>query len=190
MKKLLSLLALLGAASAASAHTGHGAHGLVAGLTHPFGADHLLAMLAVGVWSAAVLGGRARWAGPAVFVVGLLIGALLGAAGWALPLSEQGIALSVTLFGAMLLAGERLPSRVGLALIGAAALLHGLAHGAELPAGGVFAAYAAGFLLTTGMLHVAGVGLGEWLRRGRAVAWRLAGGGALGLAGLLLLARA
>lgn len=189
MKKILSLVALLAAASAASAHTGHGTHSLMQGLAHPFGADHLLAMLAVGVWSAAALAGGARWQGPAVFVGGLLVGALLGAAGLALPLTEQGIALSVALLGAMLLAGERLPQRAGLALIGGASLLHGLAHGAELPAGGVFAAYAAGFVATTVALHAAGLGLGGVLRSMHAAAWRLAGA-SLGLAGLLLLARA
>ncbi|MBN8488859.1 MAG: HupE/UreJ family protein, partial [Burkholderiales bacterium] len=105
MKKFLSLLALLAAASTASAHTGHGTHSLMEGLAHPLGADHLLAMLAVGVWSAATLGERTRWVGSGVFVAGLLGGALLGAAGLALPLTEQGIALSVAMFGAMLLAG-------------------------------------------------------------------------------------
>ncbi|MBQ0944140.1 HupE/UreJ family protein [Ideonella sp. 4Y16] len=188
MKKILALVALLAAATAASAHTGHGTHSLMEGLAHPLGADHLLAMLAVGVWSAAA-SGRARWAGPGVFLGGLLAGALLGAAGLALPLTERAIALSVAVFGAMLLAGDRLPRQAGLALIAAAATLHGLAHGAELPAGGLFATYAAGFIATTAVLHAAGLGLGEVLRRLHAAAWRLAGA-SLGLAGLLLLARA
>jgi urease accessory protein len=187
--RILSLLALLGAASAASAHTGHGTHSLMAGLAHPFGMDHLLAMLAVGVWSAVALPGARRWYGPVTFLTAMCLGALLGAAGLSLPGTELGIATSVAVFGAMLVAGARLPQRLGLLAVAAAAALHGLAHGAELPAGGSFAAYAAGFLLTTAALHVAGVGLGAALRDARALVWRGLGA-SLGAAGLLLMLRA
>jgi urease accessory protein len=188
-KRILTLLALLGAASAASAHTGHGTHSLFEGLSHPLGLDHLLAMVAVGTWSAVALPGAKRWAGPLTFLGAMVAGALLGAMGLALPGTEAGIALSVVMFGAMLVAGQRLPQGAGLALIAAAATLHGLAHGAELPVGGSFAAYAAGFGATTALLHVAGVGLGTALRDAQAVVWRGLGG-ALGATGLLLLARA
>jgi len=95
----------------------------------------------------------------------------------------------VVVFGAMLVAGQRLPQGVGLALIAIAATLHGLAHGAELPAGGSFAAYAMGFGATTALLHVAGLGLGTALQGAKALVWRGLGA-AVGAAGLLLLVRA
>lgn len=178
-----------GVATSASAHTGHGTHSLMAGLAHPFGLDHLLAMVAVGLWSAAAFRGAQRAYGPIAFLTALVIGALLGAAGLGLPGTELGIALSVSVFGAMLLAADRLPARVGLMTVAAAAFLHGLAHGAELPVGASFGAYAAGFLLMTAALHAAGVGLAALLRDTRALVWRGLGAG-LGVAGLLLALRA
>lgn len=164
--KSILLLAAAGAAStSAMAHTGHGTHGLMEGLAHPFGPDHLLAMLAVGVWSVNALPARQAWQGPATFMVALVISALMGASGIAVPFLEHAIALSVTLFGAMLvLAAKPMPKSVGLALIAVAASLHGLAHGAEAPASS-FGGYAVGFLLTTGALHLGGVGIGLGIRR-------------------------
>jgi urease accessory protein len=188
MKRFLSFAALLGAATLASAHTGHGTHSLFEGLSHPLGADHLLAMVAVGLWSALALRGSQRWQAPATFLAAMTAGAAAGAAGLSLPGTESGIALSVSVFGVMLLAGQRLPQRAGLVLIAVAAALHGLAHGAELPLGASFGAYAAGFLATTALLHAAGLGLGGLLGAARQTVWRVAGAG-LGVAGLLLLAR-
>jgi urease accessory protein len=170
MKRFLSFAALLGAATLASAHTGHGTHSLFEGLSHPLGADHLLAMVAVGLWSALALRGSQRWQAPATFLAAMTAGAAAGAAGLSLPGTESGIALSVSVFGVMLLAGQR------------------LAHGAELPLGASFGAYAAGFLATTALLHAAGLGLGGLLGAARQTVWRVAGAG-LGVAGLLLLAR-
>ena len=197
MKRILTFVALFGAATVASAHTGHGTHSLSEGLTHPLGLDHLLAMVAVGVWSSLALPGAQRWQGPAAFLSTMSIGAVLGAAGLVLPLTEAGIALSVALFGAMLLAGTRLPQRAGLLLIAAAASLHGLAHGAELPASASFAAndfvtYALGFLGSTTVLHLAGLSLGAAVlklqRSLQPAVWRVLGV-TLGAAGLLMLAR-
>lgn len=192
MKRILTFVALLGAATVVSAHPGHGTFSLSAGLTHPLGLDHLLAMMAVGVWSSLALPGAQRWQGPAAFLSAMSVGAVLGAAGLVLPLIEAGIALSVALFGAMLLAGTRLPQRAGLLLIAAAASLHGLAHGAELPAGASFAAYALGFLGSTTVLHIAGLSLGaavQKLQRSlQPTVWRSLGL-TLGAAGLLMLAR-
>ena len=184
---------LAGAYTAASAHTGHGALGLLDGLAHPFGPDHLLAMLAVGMWSAVALPAGRRAIGPAVFMLGLLLGAAMAAAAQAgspagLP-TQIGIATSVLVFGAMVAAPRAAPLPLGLALVGVAAVLHGLAHGAEVPPGASFAGYAAGFLATTAVLHVAGLGIGRAMARAHAMAWQAAGA-ALGATGLLLLVQA
>jgi urease accessory protein len=128
-------LALALAAGTAAAHTGHGTESLFEGLAHPLGLDHLLAMVAVGVWSAAAFDGARRWLAPLTFLAAMTAAALLAMAGASLPFVEHGIALSVTLFGAMLAFPRRVPAVPGLALVAAAAALHGLAHGAELPAG-------------------------------------------------------
>ena len=181
--------ALTALSGAAQAHTGHGTHSLMEGLAHPFGLDHLLAMLAVGVWSVSALPQGKAWWGPATFLLALVASAALGAAGVTVPYLEQAIALSVVLFGAMLvLANRAMPVALGLGLVAAASALHGLAHGAETPATG-FAGYAAGFMLTTAVLHIVGVGVGlaiqRWLgqRRG-AVLGGL--GAALAAAGVVL----
>ena len=181
--------ALTALSGAAQAHTGHGTHSLMEGLAHPFGLDHLLAMVAVGVWSVSALPQGKAWWGPATFLLALVASAALGAAGVTVPYLEQAIALSVVLFGAMLvLASRAMPVALGLGLVAAASALHGLAHGAETPATG-FAGYAAGFMLTTAVLHIVGVGVGlaiqRWLgqRRG-AVLGGL--GAALAAAGVVL----
>ncbi|WP_051660870.1 HupE/UreJ family protein [Bosea sp. 117] len=136
-------------------------HGLAAGFLHPIGGiDHVLAMVAVGMF-AAVLGGRAVWAVPASFVAVMALGGALGMAGVALPFVEIGIALSVVVIGAAVAFGERRwPLGAAMALVGAFAIFHGHAHGAEMPADVSGAAYAAGFLAATTLLHAAGVGLG------------------------------
>ena len=189
LKSTLFLIAAASLCGAAQAHTGHGTHSLMQGLTHPLGADHMLAMLAVGVWSVSALPTHKAWQGPATFMLALLLGAVLGAVGLTLPYLEHAIALSVTLFGAMLVLGpQAMPKRLGLTLIALAAALHGLAHGAETPASG-FAAYAIGFVLTTGALHGAGLALGQRIRQQLAQRRTalLGGLGAwLGVAGLVL----
>jgi len=186
---LIASILLAGMASAAQAHTGHGTSSLFEGLAHPFGADHLLAMVAVGVWSVSALPAGKAWWGPATFLLALIASAALGATGVTVPYLEHAISLSVPLFGLMLAFARRsMPLAAGLGLVAAAASLHGLAHGSETPATG-FAAYALGFMLTTALLHVGGVGLGlgirRWLgERGGAVLGGL--GALLGAAGLYL----
>lgn len=186
-------LALSGTVCAARAHTGHGAEGLFAGLEHPLGPDHLLAMLAVGLWSVFVLPAGRAWAGPATFMLALVFGAACGAGGATLPYLEHAISVSVVLFGLMLVAAARQrPMNWGLGLIAAAALLHGLAHGAEAPGAAGFAGYAAGFLVTTALLHAGGVFGGLVLRRRLAsrAAQALSGVGlAFGGAGIYLLSQ-
>ncbi len=156
---------LAGLAGAAQAHTGHGTHSLMEGLVHPFGLDHLLAMVAVGVWSVSALPAGKAWQGPATFLLALVTSAALGAGGVTVPYLEHAISLSVVLFGLMLIVAQRaMPAALGLGLVAAASSLHGLAHGAETPETG-FAGYAVGFLLTTAALHIGGVGLGLGIRR-------------------------
>ncbi|MDP2680122.1 MAG: HupE/UreJ family protein [Rhodoferax sp.] len=186
----LGLTALGLFAGLAQAHTGHGTSGISEGMAHPFGADHLLAMVAVGIWSVSALPANKAWWGPATFMLSLVASAALGAAGFGVPFLEQMISLSVVLFGAMLvLSRQKMPVALGLGLVAMAASLHGLAHGAETPATG-FAAYAVGFLATTAALHFGGVSIGQGIRTyfAEKSAWVMAGLGTLfGSAGLYLL---
>jgi urease accessory protein len=158
-------LALLPAV--ALAHTGVGAHGapLAAGLTHPLlGADHLLAMVAVGVF-AAMSGGLARLAFPAAFVGGLLAGGALGLQGAVVPAVEPAIVASVIALGAAILAAARPPLVPALAALALFGLAHGQAHGLEAPAlGGPL--YALGFLVATAALHGLGLAVGALARPG------------------------
>jgi urease accessory protein len=166
IRRVAAAMLLAGLAGAAQAHTGHGTHSLMEGLVHPFGLDHLLAMVAVGVWSVSALPQGKAWQGPATFLLALVISAALGAAGVTVPYLEHAISLSVVLFGLMLIVAQRaMPVVLGLGLIAAASSLHGLAHGAETPETG-FAGYAVGFLLTTAVLHIGGVGIGLAIKRG------------------------
>ncbi|MBB3104826.1 HupE/UreJ family protein [Azomonas macrocytogenes] len=162
-RHLFSLLALALLPGAAFAHAGHDGNGLIAGLLHPFtGADHLLAMLAIGIWAA--LQPRAmQIAVPATFLTALLAGFAMGVAGTGLPLLETGIALSVLLLGLLLASAIRLPAFVSLALAGFFAIFHGYAHGAE--ASGSVIAFASGFLAASLALHVTGGLLTTTLRQ-------------------------
>jgi urease accessory protein len=148
------------APGAASAHTGmeHVAS-FGAGFAHPWtGLDHLLAMVAVGLW-AGLNGGRAMWAWPVAFVGVMVVGGLAGVASVGLPMVEPGILASVIVLGLMVLTAARLPVWAGAALVALFAVLHGHAHGAELPAEGAAASYFAGFALATAALHALGLGL-------------------------------
>lgn len=176
-------------AGLAQAHTGHGTTGVFEGLVHPFGLDHLLAMVAVGMWSVSALPASKAWWGPATFLLTLVLGAALGATGLTMPWLEQLVSLSVVLFGVMLVASrQKMPLALGLGLVALASSMHGLAHGAETPDTG-FAGYAAGFLLTTATLHLGGVAAGLGVRRylARTANWVItATGTLLGGAGLYL----
>ncbi len=156
------------AGTPALAHTGlEHTFSFAAGLKHPFtGLDHLLAMVAVGLW-AGVNGGRALWAWPVAFVGVMLAGGALGIGGVSVPLVEPGILVSVIVLGLMLLARVRLAPATGAALVAAFALLHGHAHGAELPSGAPALAYAAGFAIATALLHLLGLGAAGLARSGR-----------------------
>jgi urease accessory protein len=162
--RLISLvLSGLVLASPALAHPGHEASGFL----HPFtGIDHLLAMLAVGMW-ASFLSVERRSAAllvPAAFLAMIASGAVAGFAGIKLPLVEAGILASVFVFGALMVAAVRLPSAWAMAVVGLFAIFHGYAHALEAP-GGSPGAYALSFLLATALLLGVGSGLGLVVRR-------------------------
>jgi urease accessory protein len=185
------LVALTGSALA---HTGHGdTSGFLHGFSHPpSGLDHVLAMVAVGLY-AAMLGGRALWLVPGTFVTVMALGGALGMTGYALPYTEVGIALSVIVLGLAVALRIGVPTLAAMALAGLFAIFHGHAHGAEMPQDLSGYEYAAGFLLATALLHCAGIALGlaagSLAERG---GWRAAqaAGGAMALAGVALLVSA
>lgn len=192
MKKFVLSTALLAVASPALAHTGHGdASGFAHGLVHPLlGADHLLAMLAVGLWSGFALPRRV-WAGAAAFLAAMATGAALSWGGVALPMVESWITLSVLVFGVLtVLARPDQSRRVSGAALGAIAafgLAHGHAHATE--AQGNALGYLAGFVLASAGLHLAGIVLARYVAQGRAARLLQHGLGlALAAGGLALLA--
>jgi urease accessory protein len=163
MKRLVTPLAAAAAtvlaATPAFAHVGAGStSGFFAGFEHPFlGLDHITVMIAVGLW-AALKGGRALWVWPAAFVGVMLIGGALGIAGVAVPFVEPGILASIVALGLLVAAAADLPVAVGAAIIGAFALLHGHAHGTEVPESASGIEYMAGFAIATAALHATGIG--------------------------------
>lgn len=183
-RRMLVLAAALIAPSA-QAHVGTGVSGgLAAGLLHPVtGLDHVLAMLAVGMWGAC-LGRPMIWALPASFLFMLLAGGLLGMQGIALPHGEAGIAASVIVLGLSIACAWKSPLAVALIIVAVFGLFHGHAHGIELPLAASPAAYAAGFALTTGLLHVAGIAAGLLSRRYFGDLLLRLGGAAISLTGI------
>jgi urease accessory protein len=154
------VIAIVAFTTPALAHTGYTDVATFRdGLLHPLlGLDHVLAMVAVGLW-ASIVGGRALWAWPASFVIAMVAGGILGTALPGLPMIEPGVALSVVVLGAVVAFGWRLPTMVGAALCAAFGIMHGFAHGAELPSGQSFALYGVGFALATAALHGVGIAL-------------------------------
>lgn len=193
MRKLLPALAALAilAPTAAFAHPGHGSEiGAVAGFLHPMsGLDHILCMVAVGVF-AFVLSGRALLLVPLSFVGMMAVGFLLGTSGINLPFVELGIALSSIVIGAVAASGKSVPVLGAVSLVGFFALFHGFAHGAEMPANAAGLEFAAGFMAATTLLHAAGiaaaVGVAKIAGRYGKTAAQLAGAAfALGGVGIL-----
>jgi urease accessory protein len=187
-------LGLAAFSAAALAHTGHEIGGFASGFAHPFGGlDHLLAMVAVGVWSTLQAAPNARqrfswyvWLWPTVFVVTMLLGALAGLDGIHIPAVESSIALSVLALGLLIALRTRLPIGVGALLVAAFAVVHGHAHGSELPDGASVWPYLTGMACTTLLLHVSGVLAGVQLRRRNAWFVRVLGAAIAG-AGIVLL---
>ena len=156
-----AVLLLLAWAAPAAAHVGEGkATGLLAGLRHPVsGLDHVLAMVAVGLWGAQ-LGAPAVWLLPVTFPIVMAFGGVLALVGVRLPGVEIGIALSALLLGTMVLRAARPPLAAAAALVGVFAIFHGHAHGTELASGESAALYSMGFVIATGCLHATGIALG------------------------------
>jgi urease accessory protein len=185
----LALVLVTATASGAAAHTfGAQGAGLAQGFLHPFGGiDHLLAMVAVGLW-AAQRGGRALWAVPASFVAMMALGGVAGASGVTLPLVELGIAVSLVVLGAAVAFSIRLPVAAAAALVGLFALFHGHAHGAELPETASALEYGLGFVVATASLHGLGVAIGVLLKRDAGKLLVRIGGAGIAATGLLLAA--
>lgn len=178
-------------ATPACGHDGTGlAGGFVAGFAHPLsGWDHLLAMVAVGMWGA-FLGRPLLYLLPVAFPLMMVVGGGVGMLDGVVPSVEPWVALSVAVLGGCIAAAWRAPVWAALALVAVFALFHGYAHGRELPSAADPIGYSSGFVLATGVLHVAGIALGMVAdRRAGALAIRVGGAG-IAAAGLVFLVRA
>lgn len=190
LRLVLPAAALVAMASAAEAHTGAGhSHAFTSGFAHPLGGmDHLLAMVAVGLW-AGLAGGRALWLWPASFVAAMVVGGVLGMAGIPMPLVEQGIVASVVVIGLAAALALSPSLAVGCALAALAGLFHGHAHGTEIPADASGLAYASGFAMATALLHAGGIAVTVIAARFTMPLAARAAGGLTAVAGVVLAAR-
>jgi urease accessory protein len=172
----------------ASAHSGGGeAGGFTSGFLHPiFGLDHVAAMVAVGLWGA-FLGSRAMWLLPVIFPMVMAVGGALGVAGVPIPGVEIGIALSAVALGAMIAFAVRPPLWVAGVLVGVFAIFHGHAHGTELPESANALAFAVGFVISTGLLHLCGIAFGLLVKWPWGKTVVRMGGGAIALLGVCFL---
>ena len=182
-------------ASPASAHSGTGlAGGFGSGFLHPLtGWDHLLAMVSVGLWGA-ILGRPLIVALPVIFPAMMVVGAFFGILHVPMPPVEIGIAVSVLVLGSVIALGYRAPVWLACGIVALFALFHGYAHGNELPSAADPVGYSTGFVLSTGLLHVCGIGIGLINERkvgpvdGKLIVKAL--GGIIGAAGLVFLYQA
>jgi urease accessory protein len=179
---------VLGAAESAWAHDAAGGMGgFASGLLHPMlGFDHLLAMVAVGIW-ASMLGTRAVLRLPLLFLVLMAAGGALAMGGVPLPAVEAGIAASAVILGLVVAAALAPSPAIAAVIVGGFAILHGHAHGSELPQAASGLGYAAGFILATALLHLVGIGLGRLMRWPVGQVAVRASGGAIALAGVAFL---
>jgi urease accessory protein len=193
MALLLRLAALVLCAAIAVApafaHSGSVTGGFAGGFVHPlFGPDHIVAMIAVGLWGA-FLGAPAIWLLPITFPLVMAFGGVLGIIGVPIPGVEIGIAVSAIVLGLMVALAARPPLWIAAVIVGVFAIFHGHAHGTELPAAADAVAFSLGFVIATGMLHLCGIAFGLLSRwpAGR-IAVRAAGA-AIALAGVAFLSR-
>lgn len=185
MPIFMFLLALLPGVTCA--HTGTGATtGFIHGFSHPiYGIDHLLAMVAVGLW-AIQMGGKAKWFIPGSFVITMAIGGILGFTGTTIPFVEQGILLSLLILGVFITAAFKLPLPYSGTIVALFALFHGFAHGAEMPETIGAVSYAAGFAGATAILHLTGIGLGSFSQQVKQPAISRFAGGIIAISGVCL----
>lgn len=167
MRRTLLAAALVLVPSLALAHPGlpgH-AHDLATGFVHPLGGiDHVLAMVAVGLF-AAQLGGRALWLAPASFVAAMAAAGLAGMSGLALPMTEVGIAASIVVLGGAIALRLAMPVAAAMALVAFFAMFHGYAHGLETPETASGLLYGLGFVAATALLHGLGIAIGLMVGR-------------------------
>ena len=167
------------------ANPGTGAMSFSSGLAHPvLGLDHLLSIVAVGLWSVQ-LGGRAIWLVPGAFVAAMTAGGMLGMSGMTLPFVEQGILASIFVLGLLIAMATRLGLGASVALVSLFAVFHGHAHGTEAPLNASAVTYGLGFALSTAALHLCGVLTGLGLRESAQAAWIRAAGVAVIAVGLV-----
>jgi urease accessory protein len=184
-RSLAAAAALVGAAPALAHVETHVSIGFAAGFLHPLGGlDHMLAMLAVGLFAGS-LGGRAVWAVPAIVLLMMLTGSSLGYANIVVSAAEIGVAVSVVALGAIVAGGQ--PWSVGgaMAVAGTFAICHGYAHGVEMPGDAGVVPYTLGFLLASATMHAVGIGVSR-IGPTRRLAGRLAGS-AIAFAGIVLM---
>ena len=186
--RILAALPLALVAAQASAHTGEGINsGFASGFWHPIlGWDHVVAMVAVGMWGA-FLGSPTIWVLPVVFPLVMAFGAALGIIGVPLPMVETGIALSGVVLGLLVAFAVRAPIWVAAVIVALFAIFHGHAHGAELPEAFGAYGYSVGFVVGTGLLHLAGIGIGFLTRTKAGTMVVRAAGGAVALVGAAFL---
>jgi len=188
---ILGLLVCVFAAGTALAHTGGDTPGpgFVRGFLHPLsGLDHVLAMLAVGMWGAQ-LGWPAIWVLPVAFPLVMALGAVWGILGLPLPAVEIGVALSVIVLGAFIASGKRPPLALAACVVTAFAVFHGYAHGAERRQDVDFASYCLGFVVATGTIHLTGIGIGFVTHLPRGETLLRVGGALISLTGCFLVAQ-
>lgn len=158
--------------SLALAHTGvDETHGSLIGLAHPFsGFDHWVAMVAIGLW-AAQLGGRATWMVPISFVSVMAVSGILSMFIAPIPFIEGSITLSILVLGLLIAAAVRLPMLLSTIIVGVFALFHGFAHGSEMPANSDALIYTAGFITSTVLLNLVGIGIAIASKHGGHTQW-------------------
>jgi urease accessory protein len=180
------LLALPPASAFAHAQGEGAGAGFLSGFLHPLGGiDHVLAMLAVGIWGAQ-LGAPAIWMLPVAFPMVMALGGAAGIIGVPLPAVEVGITLSVLVLGSMIALAQRPPLAVAALIVAFFAVFHGHAHGTELPGQASAVAYSAGFVIATGLIHLTGIGIGFLIKLPHGDTLLRLGGTAIAAAGLFL----
>ncbi|EPE97158.1 HupE/UreJ family protein [Rhizobium grahamii] len=184
----LVVTALLLSTGVAEADVGTGGvSGFAAGFFHPItGLDHVVAMIAVGLWGAQ-LGKPAIWMLPITFPLVMAFGGFLGLLGVPMPGVEIGIALSGVLLGIAVLTETRPPLFAAAILVGVFAIFHGYAHGTELPLGENALVFSLGFVIATGLLHAVGIVIGLLYQWPWGKITVRAAGGAVGAVGAFFL---